>query len=228
MRIRYDESVELAQLGMTVSVIGHEFSNTINNIRTSLSRLENWADQNPELGDLYDSLRQEFDHLDEYLRMFTPLQRRLYRSEVEITGGQISTYIRQVFSQSLAENHIELISTNSFSEATIIGYPSTFYPVFINLVDNAIYWLKDRAQPRIITLDAKNDDTIAVSDNGPGIHPIDKDFIFEPGFTRKPAGRGLGLKISKEVLDKAGYEIFLDGSAKESGAIFLIKRKTQD
>ena len=227
LKIRYDESVELAQLGMSVSVIGHEFGFTINSIRTFLSRLSNWAEQNPELDDLYNGLRREFDHLDEYLRMFTPLQRRLYRSEVEIEGGQIVAYLRQVFAAPLLKHNTEIINSDRFTRSVIIGYPSTFYPVFINLTDNAIFWLKDRPVPRTISLDAKKDGTIVFSDNGPGIHPADRESVFEAGFTRKPGGRGLGLNISREVLNKAGYELELDDSSKGKGTVFLIRHKAE-
>lgn len=225
LQIRYDESVELAQLGMAVSTIGHEFGNMINEIRDSIRRLGVWAEHDEDLNNLYHNLKRGFDHLDEYLSSFTPLQRRLYRSKVEIRGGQIASYINRIFSNALKENDIKLISSENFSESIIVGYPSTFYPVFVNLVDNAIYWLKDRPTPREIKLDAISDGSLTVSDTGPGIHPIDRSFIFDGGFTRKPGGRGLGLKISKEVLDKAGYDLMLGDSIKQEGAVFIIRKK---
>lgn len=144
---------------------------------------------------------------------------------MDIKGGQIVNYLRRIFFDALKENEIKLESSERFSETTITGYPSTFYPVFLNLVDNAIYWLKDRSSPRKIQLDVAKDGSIRVSDTGPGVHPVDQDFIFEPGFTRKPGGRGLGLKISREVLEKAGYELLLENSPKQKGAVFIIKPK---
>jgi len=225
LRIRYDESIELAQLGMSVSVVGHEFDNSINDIREAIQRLGNWADAEPELKDLYSTIRRGFDHLDDYLSVFTPLQRRSYQDKVDIKGGILFNYLLRTFSEPLRENEIELKSSDRFKEAVIVGYPSTFYPVFINLVDNAIYWLKDRPDPRKISLDLRKDGSITISDTGPGVHPTDRDFIFEPGFTRKPAGRGLGLKISQEILGKAGYELLLENSPNRNGAVFVMKRK---
>ncbi|MBK7919180.1 MAG: HAMP domain-containing histidine kinase [Chloroflexi bacterium] len=104
---------------------------------------------------------------------------------------------------------------------SIVGYPSSFYPVFINLVDNAIFWLKDQPLPREIKLDAK-DDTLVVSDNGPGISNRDRDAVFEFGFSKKPGGRGMGLYISREVLKQEGYQLQLSDKS-DSGAIFIIR-----
>ncbi len=225
LRTRYDESIELAQLGMAVSIIGHEFSGTANHIRESIQRLGVWAKQSPELADLYENLKSGFEHFDSYLTTFAPLQRRLYRTEIDIEGGKIAAYLRRIFSVNLTEHEIDLEVSDRFSTATVTGYPSTFYPVFINLVDNAIYWLRDRPTPRKIKLDVAEDGSMTVSDTGPGIHPTDRDFIFEPGFSRKPGGRGLGLKISREVLDKAGYELLIGETSPKSGTTFIIKQK---
>jgi signal transduction histidine kinase len=54
----------------------------------------------------------------------------------------------------------------------------------------------------------------------------DQEAIFELGFTRKPGGRGLGLHISREVLDRVGYTLQLDPPGSDSGATFRIGPKT--
>ena len=64
-----------------------------------------------------------------------------------------------------------------------------------------------------------------VSDNGPGVPARDREAIFELGFTRKPGGRGLGLHISREVLDRVGYSLQLDPPGPDSGATFRITPK---
>ena len=72
-----DADAQLAQLGMAIEIINHEFSGTVRSIRNALRRLKAWADVNEGLGELYNSIRTSFDHLDGYLTLFTPLQRRL-------------------------------------------------------------------------------------------------------------------------------------------------------
>jgi signal transduction histidine kinase len=220
LRERADADLEMTQLGMALDIINHEFSNTIRAIRNGLRRLKAWAEANPKLQPIYRDIFDSFSHLDGYLTLFTPLNRRLYRTAIEITGSNIATYLNDLFKERLARHEIELITTKAFRDMTIKGYPSTFYPIFINLVDNAIFWLKDRPQPRKIRLDGQGS-TFIVTDNGPGISSRDREAIFELGFTRKPGGRGMGLYISREVLKKEGYQLQLSDNT-NGGTTFII------
>ena len=215
--------LQLAQLGMAIEIISHEFGAAIRSIRSGLRSLKAWADVNSELMSLYQSIRGSFDHLDGYLTLFTPLQRRLYRKAVDIRGWEIHEFLTNLFGQRLARHNVELTRTEAFARATIRGYPSSFYPVFVNLVDNAIYWLSGQNEglERRIELDASGN-AFRVWDSGPGIHTRDRDDIFDIGFTRKPGGRGMGLHISRATLREVEYDLVLEASAPDQGTTFLI------
>lgn len=215
--------LQLAQLGMAIEVISHEFGAAIRSIRSGLRNLKAWADVNHELMSLYQGIRGSFDHLDGYLTLFTPLQRRLYRKAVDIRGWEIHEFLTNLFGARLARHNVKLTKTGAFAAASIRGYPSSFYPVFVNLVDNAIYWLSGQNErlERRIHLDA-SETVLRVSDSGPGIHARDRDEIFNLGFTRKPGGRGMGLHISRQVLREVGYELILDESELVWSTTFLI------
>ena len=215
--------LQLAQLGMAIEIISHEFGAAIRSVRSGLRGLKAWADVNQELMSLYQGIRGSFDHLDGYLTLFTPLQRRLYRKAVDIHGWEVYEFLANLFGQRLARHKVELSRTDAFASATVRGYPSSFYPVFVNLVDNAIYWLAGQNErlERRIGLDASGT-AFRISDSGPGIHGRDRDDIFNIGFTRKPSGRGMGLHISRATLREAGYELILQASGPGRGATFLI------
>lgn len=94
-------------------------------------------------------------------------------------------------------------------------------------MDNALFWLSDRQAERLILLDMDGADLL-VSDNGPGVSLNDRAAIFDPGFTRKPGGRGLGLSISRDALKAAGYDLSIDRSGKLGGATFRLTRQEDD
>ncbi|HAW53259.1 MAG TPA: ATP-binding protein [Flavobacteriales bacterium] len=222
LRERADADLELTQLGMALDVVNHEFTNIIRSIRNNLRKLKAWAEANPKLQSVYKDIFDSFAHLDGYLTLFTPLNRRLYRTSINMSGSNIATYLEDLFNERLERHEVTLIVTDTFRRMELVGYPSTFYPVFINLVDNAIFWLKDHSLPREIKLDA-NGVEFFVSDNGPGISNRDREAIFELGFTRKPGGRGMGLYISREVLKKENFQLrLLDKKGKKDGATFII------
>ena len=220
-RDRAEVDFEMAQLGAAIHVINHEFDASIRKVRSSLRTLQAWADVNPSLQSLHDDIRTSFEHLDGYLTMFTPLQRRLYRKEVEIRGTDIVSFLSDLFSERLKRHDVALDSTRNFKRHVVVSYPSTFYPVFVNLIDNSLFWLSDRPRPRRILLDCV-DDTMIVADSGPGIPERDWLAAFELGFTRKPSGRGLGLYIAREALRRVDYNIEIQPHGPLNGACFHI------
>lgn len=215
--------LQLAQLGMAVEIINHEFRATVSSLRNNLRGLKAWADVNEKLEGLYRNIRASFDHLDGYLTLFTPLHRRLYRKEVEILGSDIYTFLKDLFNERLARHNVRMSRTDAFSKSVTTGYPSSFYPVFVNLVDNALFWMAQRnpSVERTIELDAAQG-AFLIRDSGPGIPRRDQEAIFEYGFTRKPGGRGMGLAISRETLRRVGYDLMLAEPAADGGATFLI------
>ena len=219
---RADADLELTQLGMAIEVIDHEFQATIRSLRNNLQRLRAWADTNEQLADVYHGIRVSFEHLDSYLTLFTPLHRRLYRTEIEIKGSDIAKFLLDLFRERLERHGVKASATLAFLRHRFNGYPSTFYPVFVNLMDNAIFWLRDQSSPRLIRLDAEGDGMI-VEDNGPSVAPEDREAIFELGFTRKPGGRGLGLYISRDVLGRVGYELNVGEPPTGKGTLFTIR-----
>ena len=221
---RADVDLELTQLGMAIGVIDHEFQATIRTLRHNLQRFRAWADVNEQLADVYHGIRVSFEHLDSYLALFTPLHRRLHRAEIEIKGSDISKFLLDLFDERLERHGVEASATRAFLQHRFTGFPSTFYPVFVNLMDNAIYWLRDQSPPRNIRLDAQ-DDAMMICDNGPGVALEDREVIFELGFTRKPGGRGLGLFISRDVLNRVGYELNVSEPPNGKGTLFTIRPK---
>ena len=222
LREQADSDSEMVQLGLAIAVINHEFESAITGVRRSLRELRPWAKSNEGLLNLYRDIRNNFDHLDGHLNLFTPLQRRLYRKPIPIKGTDIRHYLCTLFDVRLKRHHIDLKVTDAFLRSELTGFPSTIYPVFVNIVDNAVFWLKDVDNGKQITLDA-NPDGFLISNNGPSISQRDAAAIFDRGFTRKPGGRGLGLFISRNALQKEGMDIDLTPNSLNRGVSMTIK-----
>ena len=94
----------------------------------------------------------------------------------------------------------------------------------INLVDNAIAAVKGRGQIEIKLVYHQGWDRlrIEVSDNGPGISDADKSRLFEPNFSTKKAGTGLGLTIVNTIVADHHGTISVEDCAPR-GARFVIE-----
>ncbi len=194
-----DENFEMVQMGLAVAIINHEFAAAIKSVRRNVRELGQISQKSSSLRPLYNSIRTSFEHLDGHLKLFTPLQRRLYRTAIEISGKSIRNYVTALFEDRLTRHKIQLECTPAFLKATVESYPSTLYPAVVNLIDNALFWLAQTKGERKVRLDVAGSDLI-IANTGSRIEDRDRERVFERGFTRKPGGRGLGVFISARAL----------------------------
>lgn len=210
MKTRLMSDVELSQLGLAVGILNHEFYAVANSIKQSLKDLKRWTDMESKMEGIYTNLKINFDHLDGYLSLLTPMSKRLNRRREVIPLRDINLFLIDLFKARMDRHDVSLKHTYGFERGRLYGFRSTFYPVFVNIVDNAIYWLSNsNVENKIIRLHA-DENGIYISNNGEPVRLQDKERIFEMLFTRKPNGRGMGLSISREVLESEGYELVLD------------------
>jgi signal transduction histidine kinase len=222
LRERVDQYSDLAQIGMALGLVQHEFAGQVRNINRGLEALKPWADRNRGLEDLYSRLRISFEHLESYLQLFVPLNRRLQRRRVPLLGTEIEEFVRTVFGPRFKRHDIELTVPQSFRTSSVMTFPSTILPVFANLVDNAIFWLGEKqSRPRVITFGVAPGRLI-IGNNGPGIDPRDTERMFEFGVSSKPTGRGMGLYLSRDALRKEGMDIRLEKAGDDVDPTFII------
>ena len=105
--------------------------------------------------------------------------------------------------------------------------PSEILTVAVNLIQNALYWLSTTSegnQRKVIVVLERNDDesvSILVSDSGPGVADDLRDLIFDPYFSNRPDGIGLGLSIAGNIVqDFYDGELGLVDNGPLSGATF--------
>ncbi len=103
------------------------------------------------------------------------------------------------------------------------------YSVFVNLIENSIYWMNEKQSPQkkiTINIEVRNGNIeyIDYRDTGPGIERkfIEDGSIFEPEFSTKPEnGTGLGLSVAGESARRFGFE--LNALYSETGAYFRLQ-----
>lgn len=210
LKERVDQYAELAQIGLALGLVQHEFAGQVRNINRGLEALKPWADRNSSLDDLYSRLRVSFEHLESYLQLFVPLNRRLHRRRLPVSGMEIEEFLRTVFGPRFERHGISLKVPKEFRTASVTTFPSTLLPVFANVVDNAIYWLgENRDGAKVISLGVTSRG-LTIGNNGPAIDPREEERMFDFGISSKPGGRGMGLYLSRDALRKEGMDIRLD------------------
>jgi signal transduction histidine kinase len=97
--------------------------------------------------------------------------------------------------------------------------------VFLNIILNAVHAM-DNGRPKQLTIETSSDDrycNASFADSGPGISDTVMPHIFEPFFSTKPVGEGtgLGLSVSKSIVEQHGGRIVVQSSAQ--GARFIVR-----
>lgn len=192
----------LAQLGVTVEIIGHEFETLDAEVRRGLSRLPRDA----QATDAFRIAKNAHLSLTQKLRFLTPLKLSGPRLRDKIRGKEIAKYMHEFFGDRLRSARAELAATEAFNRIIVTELRSRLYPVFINLINNALYWITFAQAERRIALDCVGD-AVIIGDSGKGVDPDDKPHLFELFFTRRIDGRGVGLYLCRENLGAGGHTI---------------------
>lgn len=218
----------LAQLGITVEIIGHEVEGFDMTIERGIKNLLLTGLDDIQLKALK-AIKNAHESLSDSWRFLSPLKLSGEKIRTDLTGEDIYKYVHKFFSNKLEKDDIAFDCTDAFKKISIYEQPSRIYPVFINLVNNSRYWVKENnSTPRKILLDVI-DKFVYVSDNGPGVDIDDVDELFTIFFSKKQrGGRGVGLYLCKQNLAASGHSIFYETRDTKkilNGANFVIQFK---
>ncbi len=103
------------------------------------------------------------------------------------------------------------------------GHLAALSRAFRNLLGNAVDALGDRPDARIDVTITSSDATVevAIADNGPGVPAEHRERIWDPDFTTRKKGTGLGLALVRQTVRAHGGEIELRSS--DEGACFVVR-----
>jgi signal transduction histidine kinase len=222
----WQQTQELAQLGIAVEIIDHQFNALYSQLANIIGMFKNSIKDDKKSKRLYAILVSTFEHLQNNYKFLTPLYRTTGRTRKDISGKEIKEYIEAFYSERFQNDNIQLSSTKRFDNSTVYTYESIIKPVFINIVNNAVYWLAS-ADKRMIRLDFEEDKYMIMNSGQPIDEIYIKEDIFKLFFSRKPKGRGIGLYLAKTTLNSVGFDIEATNNPKYNrlnGACIIIRK----
>ncbi|MEE4013430.1 ATP-binding protein [Roseibium sp. FZY0029] len=221
--VELDRLTALAQLGIAVEIAAHDLADFDEMATTGLNALPKEMRDSEAVRDI----RLGLEGLTDQLRFLSPLRLSGDKIQRWIEGAEIENFVERFFAPTLTRAGINFETTTAFREFRLYERPARVFPVFVNLINNSIYWVGTMPRStRHIILDVVGEE-IVVSDSGPGVAEEDIDQIFKLFFTRKQrSGRGVGLYLVRANLSAGGHTIRYktkDDDVPLSGAAFLIK-----
>ncbi|MBO6030906.1 MAG: sensor histidine kinase [Prevotella sp.] len=226
-----NKTEDLAAVGLSVETASHDMSMMLNKgvdaVDNLIKDIEGGVLTDEQIENELHSIRGMFSFVKDRMRDIQLLFKSSKQRRRPIRINDLLEKVEKIYKRTLLREHIDYSVNNIGSPIIASCTDAVVLQLLINLFDNAVYWLTspDVVDRKIvITLDGENKQLI-FSDNGPGIREDDKPFIFEAFYSGKEDGRGLGLYIARQLLQRMGYSISLAEISSEkvlSGANFVI------
>jgi signal transduction histidine kinase len=236
------QQVELAHvsrvstLGQLAASLTHEINQPLGAILRNAEAAELFLQQEPpdyeELRAILADIRNDDQRAGEVIDRMRSLFKRQHLEFAPISLPEILNQTTKLLKAELQARHVTLAVDHQADLPLVRGDRVHLQQVLLNLVMNGLDAMEGRsAGPHRLTVQVRQSDEktveVAVTDQGPGI-PTDKlAYIFEAFFTTKPKGLGMGLAISRTIIESHGGRIWAENGA-EGGATFRFTLKIAD
>lgn len=219
IRKRLVEKTQMATIGKMSAYLAHEIRNPLEAISGSVEVMKLKGEINSD-GGFYNIIKEEISSLNSFLDEFLSFARGKSYDFEKININSLINDIFNLLKPMLRNKDIQLIKIFNNREAYIKGDANKIKSVFTNVILNSIEAVGSNGY---VEITLKNDEdyiTAVIKDNGKGIKNKNLTKIFDPFFTTKKSGSGIGLSISKEIIER--HDGAIDVEAKNN-TIFTIK-----
>lgn len=198
-----------------MTVMSHEIINTITPITSLAENLDSLLQDEPdedtleELSKGLQIIKKRSLHLNNFVNTYRQLSELPLPDRKEINFTETIKNTLDLFVQEFKENNIEL-NFQREENLSFFADKQQLEQVIINLISNCMYALKEAKNP-MITVNLSSDNNrvhLTVADNGIGISEKIKNNIFIPYFTTRKDGSGIGLTLTKSIVEAHDGNIF--------------------
>jgi C4-dicarboxylate-specific signal transduction histidine kinase len=224
-------STRLAELGQMAAAISHELNQPLTGIRNYARNAFYMIEK--RLGaeeEVKNNLRLISEQVDRASKIINQMRELTRRSDRHFTGLDLNSVIRESVDFLLPQmrlSEVEVETELSAELPEIRGDRIRLAQVFLNLLTNARHAMEEAPVRRLRIRSIKDGGSppcviVEVSDTGKGFSADGARKLFVPFYTTRQGGHGLGLFISKSIVQEHGGIIEASGSAGK-GAVFTIR-----
>ena len=224
----------VATAGELAAAIAHEIRQPITGMVTMANAALRWLSrENPDIGRARDAMNKVVAAGHQASDVITNVRGLFGKDTQEKTPTDLNTLIQSVLAMVSIDLHkqsIESQLTLSEQLPPVVGNEVQLQQVILNLVINAIESM-NTAQPRVLSIKSeitgRNGVRVSIADTGSGIDQANLNRIFEPMFTTKARGMGMGLSICKSIIESHNGRIWLTAGSSR-GSVFQFELPTGD
>lgn len=213
---------QLATVGELASGVAHEIKNPVVGISNGLDLVRRRIGRREELEPIMEEMSRQLKRIESAVRDLLAFARP---SDPDLTPADPDEIVQRAarLVQPAADRagvRLEQVRTSDGVE-----FPADvelLRQALVNLMMNAVQATPEGGRVTVDAAVEENDVVFRVSDTGKGIHPRELDDVFKPFFTTRHSGTGLGLPITREIVERHGGEIGVESGLGE-GATFILR-----
>ncbi|MCK4729286.1 MAG: histidine kinase, partial [Desulfobacterales bacterium] len=220
------QSKKLALVGKLAAGMAHSIRNPLTSVKMRLFSMGRTLDLSETQKEDFDVISEEIRHIDNIVQNFLEFSRPPKLKPQKVSPSDVVDMALQLLRHRLEsyDAHVKLNRQRRLPE--IMADPKQLKEVLVNLLINACEAVGTGARIVISEQEGVIEPLgrvveIRVSDNGPGIHEAIQDKLFEPFFSTREEGSGLGLSIAARIVEEHGGRIDVR-SQEGRGATFTI------
>ncbi len=199
------EGERLSVTGRFARLVGHEVRNPLTNIQLALDQLESEGPPLPEQQIYLDILRRNATRIGQLITEMLHTSRPL---EMKLMPGEVNEVLAEAFNR--VRDRCDLLGTKITLDLNramrkIPMDQDTLTIAFTNLLVNALEAMEEgKGELTIRSSQVKESVQVVIADNGRGMSVKDRDRIFQPFFSGRTGGMGLGLTEARNIFNAHG------------------------
>ncbi len=223
---RREREARLMTGNAVAAMIAHEIKQPLTGMTTQADAGVRWLDRAvPDLGEAKEAFKKISANGHRAGAVIDSI-RAIFKGDVQSrTSFDVNKLIEEalvVLHGDLQKHRVSIDATPNSQLPAVIGEPIQLRQVLLNLMTNAIDSMSTTAGPRILSVRAELQDggiLVSVSDTGKGIKLEDEQRLFNPLFTTKPEGMGMGLSICRTIIQSHDSRLWVTQNVPQ-GAVF--------
>src|SRR5262245_23299869 len=216
-RVAFAQATRLTTMGEMAASIAHEVNQPLAAIVANANAGLRWlANAAPDLSKVQAVLQRvvrDGHRASEVVGSVRAMVKRDVQQKAPLHLNELIEDVVGLLQTDIQSEHISLLLDLSTSRVSVLADRVQLQQVILNLITNAIEAMRaSQQEPRSLRIETKHGDSdsllISVEDSGTGIDAKDRDRIFEPFYTTKPRGMGLGLSICRSIIEAHGGRLW--------------------
>ena len=214
-------------MGELAASLSHEIAQPIGSARNNARAALNFLDRNPpDLREVREALDCVVNDSDRAGRILRRIRDQIRKAPARKEHFDLNAAIIEVIGLAhgaIVRNSVSVHTSLADQLLPVHGDRVQLQQVVLNLILNAVEAMgSGEAGTRELVISTELDNAgvlVAVRDSGPGIDPARLVTVFDPFYTTKPSGTGMGLSICRSIIDAHGGRLWADAN-EPRGAVF--------